>query len=87
MHVKLPSGELATTDKENMKTFSFHFGKVLNDMKPTDESVINKIQLQDTLTELDTPPEWAEFTIAVTELTNDKKSRNKQPSPPMPLRQ
>ena len=71
MHVKLPSGELATTDKENMKLFSVHFGKVLNDMKPTDESVINKIQLQDTLTELDTPPEWAEFTIAVTELTND----------------
>ena len=45
-----------------------HFGKVLNYMKPTDKSVINEIQLQDALIELDIPPEWAEFTIAVTEL-------------------
>ena len=41
-------------------------------MKPTDESVINKIQLRDTPTELDAPPEWAEFNIPVMELTNDK---------------
>ena len=41
-------------------------------MKPTNDSVINKIQSRDTLTELDTPPEQAEFTIAVTELKNDK---------------
>ena len=64
--------ELATTDEENVKVFLIHFGKVLNDMKPTDDSVINEIQLQDTLIEFDTPPEWLEFTIAITELTNDK---------------
>ena len=64
--------ELATTDEENVKVFLIHFGKVLNDMKPTNDSVINEIQLQDTLTELYTPPEWEELTIAVTELTNDK---------------
>ena len=55
-----------------MEVFSIHFGKVLNDTKPTDDSVINGIQLRDTLTELNTPPEWAEFNISVTELTNDK---------------
>ena len=49
--MRLPSGELATTDEENVKLFSINFGKVLNVMKPTDDSVIN-------LTELDTPPEW-----------------------------
>ena len=41
-------------------------------MKPTNDSVINEIQLRDALTELDIPPEWTDFTISVTELTNDK---------------
>ena len=43
--MKLPSGELATMDEENEKVFSIHFGKVINDMRPTDYSVINEIQL------------------------------------------
>ena len=55
--MRLMLEELATTDEENVKVFLIHFGKVLNDMKPTDDSVINEIQLQDTLTELYTPPE------------------------------
>ena len=55
-----------------MRVFSVHFGKVLNDMKPTNYSVINEIHLRDALIELDLPPEWTEFIIAVTELTNDK---------------
>ena len=40
----LMSGEQETTDEENVKVFSIHFGKVLNDMNPTDDSVINEIQ-------------------------------------------
>ena len=55
-------------DEDNVKVFSIHFGKVLNDTKPNNDSVINEIQLQDTLTGLDTPPECAEFNITVTEL-------------------
>ena len=72
IQMRFPSGEIATTDEDNEKVFPIHFGKVLNDMKPTDDSVINRIQLRDTPTELDTPPEWAEFNTAVTELTSDK---------------
>ena len=45
IQMKLPSGELATMDEENEKVFSIHFGKVINDMRPTDYSVINEIQL------------------------------------------
>ena len=50
-------------------------------MKPTDDSVINNIQLRDALTELDIPPEWTEFTIEITELTNDKAPGLNNPPP------
>ena len=70
--MRLPSGELATMDEDNVKVFSIHFWKALNDINPTDDSVINKIQLRDAITELDLPMEWAEFTIVVTELTKNK---------------
>ena len=73
--MRLPSGELATTDKENVKLFSIYFGKVLNYINPTNDSIINGIQLRDALTDLYIPPEWAEFTIAVTELTDYKSPR------------
>ena len=42
----MASGELATTDKENVWVFAGHFGNVLNDMKPTNISVINIIHLR-----------------------------------------
>ena len=44
----------------------------MNDMKPTNESVINENQLKDALTELDLPTDWEELLITVTEITNDK---------------
>ena len=59
-------------DEDNVWVFAGHFGKVLNDMKPTNTSVINVIHLRKAMKELDSPPEWAEFIIAVVDLTNDK---------------
>ena len=72
IHMSMPSGELATTDEENVRVFSAHFGKVMNDLKDTDDSVIDDIILREVSTEFDSTPEWAEFIIAVVELTNDK---------------
>ena len=51
-----PSGGLVTMDEQNVKVFSIHFWTVLNNMKPTYDSVVNEIQLQDALIELDLPP-------------------------------
>ena len=45
IQMRLLSEELAKTDEDNVKVFSVHFGKVLNDMKRTDDRVINDIQL------------------------------------------
>ena len=70
--MKLLSGDLATTDEDNLRVFSVHFGGVLNDMKPTNDSVINEIHLQDALIELDLTLELADFIITVTEVTKDK---------------
>ena len=55
-----------------MWVFAGHSSKVLNYMKPTNTSVINGIHLREAMQELDLPPEWAEFTIAVVVLTNNK---------------
>ena len=77
----LPSGDLSTINEKNVRVFSFHFGKVLNNMNPTDDSVIREIHLRDTLMELDLPPEWEEFIIAVTELTNNKAPGLKNVTP------
>ena len=52
--------------------FAEHFTKVLNNHKQTDDSVLDDITLREVMHELDNLPTWAEFIIAVTELTNDK---------------
>ena len=41
----LTLGELETVDEDKVKVFSIYFVIVLNKMKPTDDSVINNIQL------------------------------------------
>ena len=55
-----------------MRVFSAHFGKMLNYLKDTDDSLIDDIILREVSTELESTPEWAELIIAVVELTNDK---------------
>ena len=46
IQMRMASGELAMTNEENVWVFAGHFGKVLNDMKPTNISVINIIHLR-----------------------------------------
>ena len=70
--MSLPSGDLAETDKENAKVFSQHFGKVLNNNKSINNKVLNDINSREVMNELDVPPSWKEFTVAVKDLTNDK---------------
>ena len=43
IQMRMPSGELATTDEENVRVFSDHFGKVLKYLKDKDDSVIEEI--------------------------------------------
>ena len=70
--MRLPSGNLADNDKENVSVFANHFKKVLNNYKWTDTTVINEINLPEVMGELDNPPLWTEYISAIHELTNDK---------------
>ena len=53
---RIPSGNLAENDKENVSVFANHFKTLLNNHKTTDTTVINKINLQEIMEELDDPP-------------------------------
>ena len=46
IEMRLPSGNLAENDKENVSVFANHFKKVLNNHKTTDTTVINEIKLR-----------------------------------------
>ena len=72
IHMRLSSGRLAENDEENVRVFSSHFKKMLNNHKPTDREVVNEIELREVMRELDVPPSWAEFICAITELTNNR---------------
>ena len=72
IHMRLPSGNLAENDKENVSVFTNHFKKVLDNHKPKYTTVINKINLREVVEELDEPPLWIEYICAIQELTNDK---------------
>ena len=43
IHMRLPSGDLAENDEENVRVFAEHFSKVFNNHKKTDKNVINDI--------------------------------------------
>ena len=63
--MRLPSGNLAENDKENVSVFANHFKKVLNNHKTTDTTVINKINLQEVMEELDDPHFWTEYIFSI----------------------
>ena len=51
IQMKLPSGELACTDKGNTKVFAEYFTKVLNNHKQMDDSVVEDITLREVMHE------------------------------------
>ena len=44
--MKLPSGKLVENDEEIVSVFANHFSKVLNNHKPTNDDVIQEINLR-----------------------------------------
>ena len=80
LEVRLPTGKLATTDKENAEVLGPHFEKVFNNHRPIEWKVINEIKQHQTMHELNEPISWAELKTAIAKLANDKApSINKVP--------
>ena len=58
IHMRLPSGDLAENDKENVRVFAEHFSKVLNNHNNTDYNVIDDILLLKVMAGLYKVPTW-----------------------------
>ena len=61
MWMRLPNGELATTDAENASVFGPHFHRVFNNHRPIDWPVLDKIKQIYVMDELDHPISWDEI--------------------------
>ena len=55
MRMRLPTGKLATIDKENAEVLGPHFEKVFNNHRPIEWEVINEIKQRQTMNELNNP--------------------------------
>ena len=81
MQMRLPTGKLATTDKENSEVLGPHFEKVFNDHRLIEWNVIDEIKQRQTMYELNEPISWAELKTAIVKLLNEKPhGLNKVPS-------
>ena len=72
MRIRLPTGKLATTDKENAEVLGPHFKKVFNNHHPIEWKVIYDIKQHQTIYELNEPISWAELKTAIAKLANGK---------------
>ena len=72
MRMRLPTGKLATTDKENVEVLGPNFEKVFNNHRPIEWKVINKIKQRQTIHELNKPISREELKTAIAKLENDK---------------
>ena len=80
MRMRLPTGKLDTTDKENAEVLGPHFEKVFYNHRPIEWKVINNIKQRQTMHELNKPISWAELKTAIAKLANDKApGLNKMP--------
>ena len=72
MALKLPNGQRAKTDKENMSVFRPHCIKIFNNHRIVSPEALNFIKRRETYAELDNPITWEEFKAAVNGMKNDK---------------
>ena len=72
MRMRLPTGKLATTNKENAEVLGSHFEKVLKNHHPIEWKVINNIKQRQTMHELNKTISWAELKTEISKLANDK---------------
>ena len=72
MLMRLPNGELATTEAENSSVFGPHFHRFFNNHRLLDWPVLYKIKEREVMEELDHPISWDEINKATNKLANDK---------------
>ena len=71
MRMRLPNGELTTTDGGNASVFGPHSHKVFNNI-PIDWNLLYKIKQRYAMEELYHPISWDDIRKSTTKLANDK---------------
>jgi hypothetical protein len=72
MALRLPNGERAKNDKENMSIMHPHCMRVFNNHKIVSPQALDLLTQREQVTSLDNPITWKEFMKAITGLKNDK---------------
>ena len=72
MQMRLPNGELATTDAENASVFGPHFHRVFNNYRPIDWPVLEKTKQREVMEKIDQPISRDEIKKPNKKLANDK---------------
>ena len=70
MQIRLPNGEMATTNAENASLFGPHFDRVFNNHIPIYFTRLDNINKIDVMEELDPPISWEEIKKPTTKLPN-----------------
>ena len=61
MRLRLPTGELTSTDEQNASVMGPHLSKVYSNHRPVIWEVTDNIEQQDTVPDIDHPIEWEEI--------------------------
>ena len=72
MRMRLPNGELATTDAENSSVFGPQFHRVFNNHRPIDWPTLDKIKQRGVMEVLYHPVPWDYVKKPTTKLANKK---------------
>ena len=81
MRMKMPTGKLATTDKENASIFGPHLDKVYNAKRPVDWEYARAMKKRKKVWKLDAQITWDEFKQAINDLSYDKAAGLNKVSP------
>ena len=72
MRLRLPNGELASTNEKNAYVMGPHLSKVYLNHNPVIWEVIDNIEKRDTVPDIDHPIELEEIKLAIAKLANEK---------------
>ena len=72
MRMRLPTGKIATPDKDNAEVLGTHFENFFNKHRHIEWKVIDEIKQRQTMYEFNYPIIWEELKTEIEKLVNDK---------------
>jgi hypothetical protein len=72
MSMRLGNGELLLNAKESMSVFGAHFNKVLNNHRPVDYSILDRLKQKPCLTLINNPITFSKIQRAINKLNKGK---------------